>query len=236
MKINKNKFYSHKKKFCKFSLLLENFFENKLYLKKGFLNKFINDAKQYINIDKKRAYYLLKEYHKNKFYIEKIHKLIFTIDKEIKIEQSGGFFYNKYDNKFIRMLSTVDFVLDLIALIPNSIITNNNNNIKFPYGIISLMINLLRGDYDFAFYSFLSLIPGVGSIIASTSKMIERIIRYAYNRTENDDIEEYYKQIQAVRRVHDFVKDENYDKLDNPYSDNFENSYNLYEIDQLYLK
>ena len=66
--------------------------------------------------------------------------------------------------------------------------------------------------------------------------MIERIIRYAYNRTENDDIEEYYKQIQAVRRVHDFVKDENYDKLDNPYSDNFENSYNLYEIDQLYLK
>ena len=53
---------------------------------------------------------------------------------------------------------------------------------------------------------------------------------------DNDDIEEYYKQIQAVRRVHDFVKDENYDKLDNPYSDNFENSYNLYEIDQLYLK
>ena len=51
-----------------------------------------------------------------------------------------------------------------------------------------------------------------------------------------EDVEGYYKQILAARRVHDFVKDENYEKLDNPYIGSFENNFNFNEMEDLYLK
>ena len=72
----------------------------------------------------------------------------------------------------------IDFIFDIINLIPNNIITQNYNYITAPYGIISFLMNLLRGNYDFAFYSFIGLIPGIGGAIAGSAKTIHRIINY----------------------------------------------------------
>ena len=41
---------------------------------------------------------------------------------------------------------------------------------------------------------------------------------------------------EPVKRVHEFIKDENYEKLNNPYISNFENNFNYNEIEDLYLK
>ena len=63
-----------------------------------------------------------------------------------------------------------------------------------------------------------------------------------YNKDDiNEEInskisEEYYNQILAARRVHEFVKDEEYEKLDNPFIGSFENDFNYKEIEDLYLK
>ena len=105
-----------------------------------------------------------------------------------------------------------------------------------PYAVASLLLNLFRSDYDFAFYSFLGIIPGIGGILASSAKIVHRIIRYVINAKKVEDVEGYYKQILAARRVHDFVKDENYEQLDNPYIGSFENNFNFNEMEDLYLK
>ena len=39
---------------------------------------------------------------------------------------SGGFFYNRYDNKYMKSLNTIDFIFDIINLIPNQILSTNN--------------------------------------------------------------------------------------------------------------
>ena len=101
---------------------------------------------------------------------------------------------------------------------------------------MSLLINLFRGDYDFAFYSFVGIIPGIGGILSSSIKIIHRIIRFNINKKKVEDVEDYYSQIQSARRVHEFVKDDNYEKLKNPYIGDFENNYNYDEIEDLYLK
>ena len=157
------------------------------------------------------------------------------IDYEVFGKQNGGFLYNKYDNRYVKTLASIDFIFDVISLIPENMLTKNYNNIYFPYGVTSLLINLFKGDLDFAFYSFISLIPGVGSMVAASAKIVHRILRYILNRNNVEDIEKYYKQIQANRRVHAFLKDEQYDKLNNPYLGDFETDFDLKEIDQLYI-
>ena len=72
-------------------------------------------------------------------------------------------------------------------------------------------------------------------MVAASAKIVHRILRYIFNRSNVEDIEKYYKQIQANRRVHAFLKDEQYDKLDNPYLGDFETDFDLKEIDQLYI-
>ena len=67
-----------------------------------------------------------------------------------------------------------------------------------PYAISSLLLNLFRGDYDF-FY----IIPGVGGVLASSSKIIHRIIRYIINSKKIENVENYYKQILAL---HEFIR------------------------------
>ena len=235
MKINKEKLKSNLNKFSNFRVLIDNFFEKKLYNKKGFLKKFISDAKPFIKLNKKRAFNILKEYQKYNFYFTKIEKLMGKIDYEVFGKQNGGFLYNKYDNRYVKTLASIDFIFDIISLIPENMLTKNYNNIYFPYGVTSLLINLFKGDLDFAFYSFISLIPGVGSMVAASAKIVHRILRYILNRSNVEDIEKYYKQIQANRRVHAFLKDEQYDKLNNPYLGDFETDFDLKEIDQLYI-
>lgn len=235
MKINKKKYSNNIKKLNLLIHHLKNFFDKKSYKKKNFLKKFQNEL--FLNIGFKisinRLAKLLIIYNNNKVNIEKVNKLIINIDNSL--DQSGGFFYNKYDNKYLKIFNIIDFLFDIINLIPNNILSSENN-IKLPYSIFSIIFNLSRGDYDFSFYSLLGAIPGIGAIISSTLKIIHRIIRFSINRTNIYKYEDYYKQIHAVRRVHTFLKNEDFDKLKNPYLDDFENQFNLKDIDNLFLK
>jgi hypothetical protein len=240
MNINKNQYQNNIIKLSKLINHLEHFFENKKYNHKNFINEFSQRINNELNIklDDKRIANLLISYHKYNYQFNKINKLIHKLDNELcnNYNQKGGFFFNKYDNKYMKSLTIIDFLLDIINLIPNQIISKNYNFITMPYAITSLLLNLFRGDYDFAFYSFLGLIPGIGSVLASSSKIIHRIIRFSINSRKIYDIENYYKQILAARRVHEFIKDENYEKLENPYIGSFENNFNFNEIEDLYLK
>jgi len=240
MEIDKTIYISNIKKFSKLVSILESFFENKDYNKENFLYNLRNTIKKTVNQDmnNKRLTNLLISYHKFNSYFNKINKLKYKLDNELctSYNQNGGFFFNKYDNKYMKSLNTIDFLFDIINLIPNKIISKNNNNVTMPYGVTSLLLNLFRNDYDFAFYSFLGIIPGIGGILGSSLKVIHRIIRFIINKNKIDKVEKYYKQIQAARRVHEFVKDEKYEQLNNPYIGDFENNYNYKEIEDLYLK
>jgi hypothetical protein len=240
MNINKETYKSNIIKFSKLINFLECFFKNKNYNNKNFINKFNNKIKNEIGIqiDDKRVANLLISYYKYNYQFDKINNLINKLDFELcnNYDQNGGFFFNKYDNKFMKSLTVIDFLFDIINLIPNQIITKNYNFVTMPYAISSLLLNLFRGDYDFAFYSFLGIIPGVGGVLASSSKIIHRIIRYIINSKKIENVENYYKQILAARRVHEFIKDENYEKLENPFIGSFENNFNFNEIEDLYLK
>lgn len=240
MRINKQKYKIHINKFNEFLHILDDFILNKNYQKKNFLKNLMIDINTTLNtnFDKIRIYHILLSYNKYNYYFNKLNDLKCKIDSQLctQFNQSGGFFYNKYDNKYMKTLSIIDFLFDIINLIPNQMITSTTDFVTMPYAISSLLLNLFRGDYDFAFYSFLSIIPGVGGILGTSGKIIHKIIRYIINSKKVENVEGYYKQILAARRVHDFVKDENYEKLNNPYIGEFENQYNYEEIDNLYLK
>ena len=240
MKINKESYETNIIKMSKLINYLDIFFEKKEYNNKNFINKFRNNVQKIfvLKLHDRRIANLLISYHKYNFQLNKVNTLKNKFDNELcsKYNQKGGFFFNKYDNKYMKSLNIIDFLFDIINLIPNQIISKNYNFITMPYAVSSLLLNLFRGDYDFAFYSFLGIIPGIGGILASSTKIIHRIIRYIINAKKVEDVEDYYKQILAVRRVHDFVKDENYESLNNPYIGSFENNFNYYEIEDLYLK
>jgi len=240
MKINKESYESNIKKLSKLINHLDIFFEKKDYNKNKFITKFSNKINKDLglNLNDKRISNLLLSYHKYNYQLNKVNTLKNTFDNELcnNYNQKGGFFFNKYDNKYMKSLTIIDFLFDIINLIPNQIISKNYNFVTMPYAVSSLLLNLFRGDYDFAFYSFLGIIPGIGGILASSTKIIHRIIRYSINAKKVEDVEGYYKQILAARRVHEFIKDEDYEKMDNPYIGSFENNFNYNEIEDLYLK
>ena len=240
MKIDKESYETNIKKLSNLINFLDDFFEKKDYNKKNFIKNFKKNINNKIGLElsDRRTANLLFSYHKYNYQFNKINALKNKFDSELcsNFNQKGGFFFNKYDNKYMKSLTIIDFLFDIINLIPNQIITKNYNFVTMPYALSSLLLNLFRGDYDFAFYSFLGIIPGIGGILASSAKIIHRIVRYIINSKKVEDVEEYYNQILAARRVHDFVKDENYEKMDNPYIGSFENNFNYNEIEDLYLK
>jgi len=240
MIINKDSYKDNILKMSKLLNYLDIFFQKKEYNKKNFINKLSKKINKNIGVklNDRRLANLLLSYHKYNYQFNKVNTLKNKFDNELcsKYNQKGGFFFNKYDNKYMKSLTIIDFLFDIINLIPNQIISKNYNFVTMPYAVASLLLNLFRSDYDFAFYSFLGIIPGIGGILASSAKIVHRIIRYVINAKKVEDVEGYYKQILAARRVHDFVKDENYEKLDNPYIGSFENNFNFNEMEDLYLK
>ena len=100
---------------------------------------------------------------------------------------------------------------------------------------MSVLINLMRGNYDFAFYSFIGLIPGIGGAIAGSAKIIHRIINYITEKKKLNFANEYYKQLQSARRVHNYLKDDKYEIKNNPFLGDFENNYNYEDDKDLYI-
>lgn len=217
------------RKFSNLISIIDSFFINKEYKNQSYLNKLnlkINKDCD-INLSNKKLSKILVSFHKNKENYKKFTNFHKTINIEInKINpQLGGFIYDDNDNKYAQVLNILDFIFDIINLIPNNIITKNYNFIAAPYGILAVLLNLLRGNYDFAFYSFIGLIPGIGGALAGSVKIIHRIINYVTKTNTLKEGEEYYKQIQAAKRVHDYLKDETYEKNNNPFIGDFEDNY-----------
>jgi len=217
------------RKFSNLISIIDSFFINKEYNNQSYLNKLnlkINKDCD-INLSNKKLSKILVSFHKNKENYKKFTNFHKTINIEInKINpQLGGFIYDDNDNKYAQVLNILDFIFDIINLIPNNIITKNYNFIAAPYGILAVLLNLLRGNYDFAFYSFIGLIPGIGGALAGSVKIIHRIINYVTKTNTLKEGEEYYKQIQAAKRVHDYLKDETYEKNNNPFIGDFEDNY-----------
>lgn len=209
--------------------IIQNFFVNKEYKNESYLNQLKDKIKKKCNIDvsNKQLGNILITFHKNQDNYKKFVNFRKVINKEVyKINpQCGGFIYDENDNGYAQVLNIIDFIFDIINLIPNNIITKNYNFIAAPYGILAVLLNLLRGNYDFAFYSFIGLIPGIGGALAGSVKIIHRIINYISKTKKLKEGEDYYKQLQAAKRVHDYLKDETYEKVNNPFIGNFEDNY-----------
>ena len=221
----KNKIYiKNITNFSKIITILNSFFKNKRYNNNHFLKDLKNEIKlkTNFNIDNKRLYDLLINYNKYGFYLDKIE----VIKNKIFLNQQGGFFYSRYDNKYARALNIIDFFIDIINLIPNKTLSMNYNNITLPYGIVSFILNILRGDHDFAFYSFIGIIPGVGNIISASFKIIHRIIRNIVYQKKEDTLQSYYSAVQTNRDVYDVVKNEKFEDLKNPFMTGFEKDFN----------
>lgn len=220
----------NKKKFSNLISIIDQFFTEKDFLKKNYINT-LNEKiykKCDIKFSKKQLSNILIAFHNSKDNFNKFKKIHKTINIEINNinPQSGGFLYLPDENKYAQALNLVDFIIDIINLIPNNVFTKNYYYIAAPYGTISLLINLMRGNYDFAFYSLLGLIPGVGGAIAASAKIIHKIISYIISKNKIDESEEYYKQLQSSRRVHDYLKSETFERSNNPFLGNFEEEYN----------
>lgn len=229
-----NNLKDNKRKFAKLFYTIEDFFIKKKFLEKHYINslklKIKNDCE--ISLNNNQIADILIFFYKNKKNINSIKKIHNTITLEIakRLPQSGGFLFLDDDNRYSQTLSLIDFIIDIINLIPNNYITKNYNHIAAPYGIVSLILNLMRGDFDFAFYSLIGLIPGVGGAISASAKIIHKIINHNKSVKKNDQAKEYYKQLQSVQRVHDYLKDETFERTNNPYLDNFEENYNYNDL------
>lgn len=220
-----NLYIKHVKQFSLLVDILNNFFNDKKYNNKKFLNELKNDIfnKTSIKFSNKKIYNLLIHYHKYGSYIEKVKNLKLKFNNEII--QSGGFFSRGYDNKYTKALNVIDFLIDIINLIPNKIISKNYSNVTLPYAIMSFVLNILRSDYDFAFYSFIGMIPGVGSILSASSKIVHRIVRNIAYQNEENKKKNHYKEIQTTRKVHDYLKNQKFHDIENPFNTKFENEY-----------
>jgi hypothetical protein len=196
--------------------ILFNIFDHFFYYKKYKNNNFLINLKNEIykkcnlNFNKYDIYILLKKYHNNINNFIKIKKLKAAFNVEFKnISQYGGFITNdKKYSSYTYALNVTDLIFDLIAILPQDLFTTSRNPITMPFSFLSVIMNLMRGDYEFAFYSLISTVPSIGGIISISAKMIHRIIR-AVNGTKNVDTKknvEYFKQILSARRVHNFLK------------------------------
>lgn len=191
--------------------IFDEFFYYKKYKNKNFLFNLKNDIfnKCNLNFNNKKLYVLLINYFNNLPNIIKIKKLKAGINVELKpINQRGGFLTNKDQNSsYTFALNVADMIFDLISILPNDLFTSSGKNITTPFTLVNVLMNLMRGDYEFAFYSMLSMLPSIGGIISISAKIIHRIIRAisSENTTGDEKNLKYYKQMASAKRVYHFL-------------------------------
>jgi hypothetical protein len=152
--------------------------------------------------------------------INKIHKIHINCINKLNnnanlVEQNGGFFYNKYDSIFTKILNVVDILIDFISILPKHILFDND--IIAPFQIFSGVSNLMRGNFVFAFYSFITLIPGIGNTVGAGSKIIYRLIDYIYNRIYE---KKQIIQLNNIENMKKIYKLSNFDPIKNYINEN----------------
>jgi hypothetical protein len=72
-------------------------------------------------------------------------------------------------------------------------------------------MNLGCGDYMYAFYLFISLIPGISSIVGGSLKIMHAIVRYIFEKEQDKVKHKYLDNLEAIRTIHKNVA--NYDPM-----------------------
>jgi len=132
---------------------------------------------------------------------KKIKKIKKT-KKTKKTDQSGGFFYNKFDNVFTKILNVVDILIDILSIIPNHFLTNTLHHFIGPYQLVSSFTNLVRGNYLLAFFSFISIIPGIGPVVGSSLKLMHHIIVYILEKLYASKEILYLQDVEIMKHVY----------------------------------
>lgn len=139
---------------------------------------------------------------------ENIKKCLNTINyiiRESEINQNGGFIFNTYDTVYTKILSIIDIIISLIGFFPTSFI----HDMIGSYQLISLFIYLSKDNYMFAFYSFITLIPGIGTIVGTSLKIIHLIIKYIYDKKQENIQHEILNQTEQIKILNKMMT--NYD-------------------------
>ena len=193
---NNNNMDHHYNTFIQITTKILILYYNNIYIFKN-SNKSINNFLYffYIELTKIFKYYnkiiifdqtidillLLIKYHYN------ILNLFNQIDNKLYMssfsQQNAGFFYGEYDSVYTKILNILDIIIDFISIVP----TNNifQPGIIAPFQIFSIISNAMRGDYVLAFYSCLTLIPGIGNVIGAGSKIIYKLINYIIDKIQS---------------------------------------------------
>ena len=224
-------------KLSKLVSVIDDFFINKNFNNKNFLKNLKNDIYNICQIEfnNKQLYNILIFFNSNHNNYNKFKKFNNFLNNELNNNyfQEGGFIYNETDNKYEQVMNIIDFMFDLINLVPNNIITNNYVHVAAPYGVVGLCLNLIRKKYDFAFYSFIGLIPGIGGFLSGSLKLTHKFIKFNLNKVKVKDQnidkkEEYYKRLRTTKIINTYLKDNYFEKNNNPFLSDFEDNYDYH--------
>lgn len=179
------------------------------------------------NIKNNKSNKLHKLFKHNKLNFYNLYKIRKILDNKLscKFNQKGGFFYDQNDDFILQILDTIDFIFDIINILPNYFFKTHTQFVTLPYMILSFYSNLLRNNYEMAFYTLIGIIPGIGSIISTSSKIILRIIKYNQKMKHNKEKLDKLNQIKFAKEIKKILKS-NYSKSFNyPFLSDFENNY-----------
>ena len=177
------------------------------------------------NIRNNKDNKLYSLYKSNKLNFQKIYKIRKIIDTNLcqQFNHNGGFFYDQNDDFIIQILDTIDFIFDIINILPNHFFKTNTQFITLPYSILSFYNNLLRNNYEMAFYTLIGIIPGIGSLISTSSKIILRIIKHNQKIQNNKKNFDTLNQIKVSKEIKKIINSKSFN---NPFLSEFEENYN----------
>jgi hypothetical protein len=176
-------------------------FKNYLYYFYKTINKILKKYNIKLSIIKTNSIlFLLLDNHKHiSKLFNKFNTIYFNCIDEIK-EQKGGFIFKEFDSVFTKILNVVDIVIDFLTIIPNHILFNSP--ILAPWQLMSLISNLMRGDYMLAFFSFITIIPDVGLVVGASLKIIYKIVSFIIEKIYVAKQDIYLQDIESMRRIY----------------------------------
>lgn len=177
------------------------------------------------NIKNDKSNKLHSVFKHNKLNFNTFYKIRNTIDNKLcdTFNQNGGFFYDQNDDFIIQVLDTIDFIFDIINILPNHFFKTHTQFITLPYSILSFYNNLLRSNYEMAFYTLIGIIPGIGALISTSSKTILRIIKHNQQIKNNKKDFDMLNQIKTAKEIKKII---NSKPFNNPFLSEFEENYN----------
>ena len=178
-----------------------------------------------IKNDKSNKLYKLLKHNEFNFY--NIYKIRKVLDNKLcyNYKQIGGFFYDQNDDFILQVLDTIDFIFDIINILPNYFFNTHKQFITLPYQLLSFYSNLLRNNHEMAFYTLIGIIPGIGSIISTSSKIILRVINYNLKKKNNKEKIDKLNQIKIAKEIKKILKSNYSNTFNYPFLSDFENNY-----------